>query len=253
MKIFLRPMLVVGLLAIVATANAATSPAARSNINLMVHGGAESLQEAARNIYNGDGAEQEASDVLAEELLENIDKPGNSYVQALSWACKGLANTGSKRYYTAVKQAAESGNKKIRKYCDKAADDLGSADGPQYTKGMVSLSKLQEKGPAAADSPAAERPAVSKHAASGHYQPISAATVGMSLQEAEDLIGPPTSTTEHITGKAFIPFNFKGGDTYRIIYLYKGQGRVIFSSTSRYARTLRVHEVQENPDEGGYP
>ena len=131
----------------------------------------------------------------------------------------------------------------MRKYCNRAADDLGSAEGEQYAKGMVSPGHLRAESHAA--------PAV--HASSGHYQPITAATVDMSLQEAEDLVGPPTATTEHITGKAFIPFNFKGADTYRIIYLYKGQGRIIFSAKNQYTHNLRVLEVQVNPDESGYP
>ena len=74
----------------------------------------------------------------------------------------------------------------------------------------------------------------------------------MSMQEAVDLVGEPTSSTSHVTGKAFNPFYY-GSDTARLIYLYKGRGRILFSQSSSYSNTWRVMEVQINPAETGYP
>lgn len=72
------------------------------------------------------------------------------------------------------------------------------------------------------------------------------------MQQVYSIIGPPTSTNSHITGKAFIPFNFRGKDSYRSIAHYKGQGRIVFSNSSAYSSDQRVLEVQVDPNESGF-
>jgi hypothetical protein len=76
---------------------------------------------------------------------------------------------------------------------------------------------------------------------------------GMSMDEVNALLGAPTATFSHQTGKAWIPFNFKGKDVARVVSLYKGKGRITFSQESVYANVWRVLEVTNNPNESGYP
>jgi hypothetical protein len=66
-------------------------------------------------------------------------------------------------------------------------------------------------------------------------------------------VGEPTTSTGHMTGKAWIPFNFKGSDTARQYSLYKGKGRIIFTNRSYYDHTWQVYEVQVDANESGYP
>src|SRR3546814_16993855 len=74
----------------------------------------------------------------------------------------------------------------------------------------------------------------------------------MSMQQVYSIIGPPTSTNSHITGKAFIPFNFRGKDSYRSIAHYKGQGRIVFSNSSAYSSDQRALEVHMDPNASGF-
>lgn len=55
--------------------------------------------------------------------------------------------------------------------------------------------------------------------------------IGMSMQQATDLIGPPTDRGAYVTGKLWIPFYF-GSDRHRYELVYKGQGRLIFAGGS---------------------
>ena len=75
----------------------------------------------------------------------------------------------------------------------------------------------------------------------------------MTTTEVIALLGAPTSETSHITGKQFRPFNFRGADTQRVIFLYKGKGRVVFNNSSHYTHVYRVLEVQADSNESGYP
>jgi hypothetical protein len=72
--------------------------------------------------------------------------------------------------------------------------------------------------------------------------------LGMPESEVQTLLGPPTSTSSHITGKQFIPFNFAGKDSVRIVYHWKGVGRVEFSQGSwgqRNGAVLCIHNPAE--------
>ncbi len=74
---------------------------------------------------------------------------------------------------------------------------------------------------------------------------------GMSRQEVQGLIGPPTSTTGHITGKQFIPFYY-GGDTYRSDWYYKGEGELTFSQRYYRSSAEGLIYIRVNPKESGY-
>lgn len=75
--------------------------------------------------------------------------------------------------------------------------------------------------------------------------PFAQLRYGMGTKEVIDLLGPPTDSDGHITGKAFNPFYY-GTDTHRTKMFYKGQGRLIFNSRGR------LLEIQPNADERGY-
>ena len=118
--------------------------------------------------------------------------------------------------------------------------------GTPYQAGTVALDEV-------AEAAAVSTPAPAPRQSDGSYHPISVVKPGMSMQEAFDLAGQPTSTHQHQTGKAWIPFNYKGGDVVRQQALYKGQGRIVLSNTSRYSGSWEVMEVILDEEESGYP
>ncbi|MBL9078657.1 MAG: hypothetical protein JNL08_14200 [Planctomycetes bacterium] len=78
--------------------------------------------------------------------------------------------------------------------------------------------------------------------------PLQKITLGMTESEAQTVLGPPTQTSSHITGKQFNPFHFSGRDTMRVVYHWKGVGRVEFSQGSwgqRNGAVLCIHNAEE--------
>jgi hypothetical protein len=217
-------------------------------ITMLTTGGPFSIREAAASIYNTGEKYQTVLDTMAEVLLENYKKTDRNDVDAMSWIAKALGRSGNPRYHDALKEAADkSGQRKLEKYASQALEELGNPGSvSQYQKGMVSLASLKKEA-SKAEKP--EAPVARK----GGRQPLSVVKEGMSMQEVYDLVGPPTATTTYQTGKAWIPFNFRGSDSVRTLALYKGQGRVVFSNQSNYSGVWRVIEVQLNKDESGYP
>lgn len=234
------------------TAFAALSAGDQYNLNQLLSGSPVSIRAAAEDIYRQGGAAPLVLDTLAEILLENAGERSRTYIDALSWDCNALGASGDGRYYDAVHQVAQnrSNERKLRKYCARAASRLGGPQGTQYQKGMVSLNKAR----VAANAPAAKATAHEAPAkpSNGHYKPITVVRAGMSMQEVEALCGPPTSSHSYQTGKAWIPFHFKGNDNYRTEYHYKGQGSIVFSNTSAYTSGMRVKTVHINPSDPGY-
>ncbi len=56
--------------------------------------------------------------------------------------------------------------------------------------------------------------------------------IGMSRTRAEKLIGGPSDSETHVTGRQFQPFYF-GGDTQRYEAFYKREGQLTYSNSSR--------------------
>jgi hypothetical protein len=81
--------------------------------------------------------------------------------------------------------------------------------------------------------------------------PFSKLKIGMSSKQAHDLIGEPTDTANHMTGKMFIPFYF-GSDTMRLEELYKGQGRIIYTGAGISGVNFRIYQIEFDPTEDGY-
>jgi hypothetical protein len=236
-------------------------------INQIAQGSPLALRDTAKSIYQGASRDRQVLDSLAEAMLQRAPTSSdNTSGDAVAWSCKALAQTGDKRYFTAVQQAADKAvHRGARKHCAKGAETLGSAQGEQYALGMTKLGanaaqpagQAQAPAPKNEPAPAAQEPAGipkgSPRAPEGGFQPITAVKKGMSIQQVYDMCGAPTNTTTYQTGKAFIPFNFRGKDNVRSAALYKGQGRVVFSNDSAYSGGMHVLEVLVNPNESGYP
>ena len=76
--------------------------------------------------------------------------------------------------------------------------------------------------------------------------------IGMGMRQVTDLIGPPTDSGAYVTGKAWIPFYY-GSDRHRHEMVYKGHGRLIFSSGGiGDRRTGYLTSIIHNAEEGGY-
>jgi len=221
----------------------ALNAASQRYIDQMTQGGMGSVRDAAQSMYNTGETNTQVLDVAAEVLLQNYKK-GSDY-DTLAWVAKALGKSKNGRYYSALKEVADSNtDKKLTKYTTAAMKEIGSASGAQYTKGSVNLTTLRNK----KGSSATTGNASSKGTGKG----LGVIRKGMSMQEAYSLVGPPTSSSAHPTGKAFIPFNFKGSDTVRSYALYKGKGSIVFSQDSHYNNTMRVIEVHIDPNESGY-
>jgi len=233
----------------------AVSPAGERHINQIVGGGTSSLRRASQSIYHNGMRERVVLDVLSEKLLQTYNDTSQIGVDALAWACKALGQSGDIRYRnvlkTVIKKAKHS---KVRKYAKQSLDNIpaGKAKKP-YKKGSVNLKAMQKKlAKGQSPVPASKKSKRKKKSGKNKYS-LSAIEKGMSLEEVNALLGEPTSTTGHITGKSFNPF-YRGSDHARLIHLYKGKGRIHFSQSSRYSRRVwRVMEVEINPGEPGYP
>lgn len=215
-------------------------------IDQLLQGGPVSVSQAAQSIYHTGYRDQEVLDVAAEVLSQKYrSATSNSEADAYAWVCKALASSGNGRYKTLLSQVAAADNRKLQRHCSKAADSL-SAGASSFAPGSVNLERYRSGAATSA------QPATQAVAPQGKGS-ISNVVVGMTMDEVNALLGAPSSTYAHQTGKAWIPFNFKGKDVARVVNLYKGQGRVTFSQESVYAQVWRVLEVLPNPNETGYP
>ncbi len=211
-------------------------------IDQLTKGGVVSIKQAAQSIYNTGLRDTEVLDVAAEVLLQRYPAASRRDLDALAWLCRALGSSLNSRYYTTLNEVINNPNtqRKLRKYAKKGLNQLGEKGGEQYTKGTIDLatvgSSVKETAPA-----------------QNGKQNLDIIREGMSRKEAISLIGHPTATESRQTGKAFNPFNFKGGDVVRTTDLYKGKGRVVYSNTSAYTSTMRVLEVIVDPLESGYP
>ena len=226
---------------------------------MLASGGVSSVQRGAEEIFNQSITDEELLDVAAEVLAQNYNKnPGETFVDSMAWVCRALGNSGSGRYKALLEDVADKADaRKIGKYCKKGAGNLPKGVAP-YVVGSTNLDKYKSGG-AAGSAPAKS----AKSAKSGKTAPAAAASSGnadfskiregMTMEEVESLIGPPTAMNSRITGKAFRPFNFSGKDSVRSYALYKGVGRLVLSNSSAYTSTYRVIEIVSDPTETGFP
>jgi len=222
-------------------------------IDQLSKGGLTSIKQAAQSIYNTGEADTEVIDVAAEVLLTRYPTAQRNEIDTLAWLCRAIGNSRNSRYSDVLTEVSEgSPDKKLRKYASRALSQVGSG-GTQYRQGQVNLASLRNSNSSASSSSssAAAAPAPAP-ASTGRGAGLESIKVGMSMQEVYDLVGQPTATTTHQTGKAWIPFNYGGKDLARTHLLYKGKGRVICSHDA-YSSVSRVQEVIIDPEETGYP
>ena len=212
----------------------------------ITRGDPEQLRAAARGVIAGNVQSTKVMDPLAETMLQNVSK-GKDWQDAVAWGARALGASGNSRYVGVLQELSAKGTpRKIRRHAKKSLELIGSASGAQYQKGGVDLGKAKQS----ADK-AYKRIVKSLKPAEGK-ETIAIATAGMSQGQVMARCGPPTSTSAYITGKSFIPFNFKGGDSVRTMLLYQGQGYVLVSNSSAFTSKASVIEVVIDPDEPGY-
>ncbi len=224
----------------------AASPAGEQYIKRMVSGGPASVRDVAKTLYRNGNREQDVLDVLAEIMLRDYPREDRTAADAVAWGAKALGASGNARYRPVLEEISDKApGRSLRSHAKKALKSLPEqASGQPYKKGMVNLDAQRQTSSKSQPKPAA---AASGKGAFSDIQP------GMTTTEVVALLGAPTSETSHITGKQFRPFNFRGADTVRVIYLYKGRGRIVFNNSSHYAHIYRVLEVIEDSNEPGYP
>lgn len=232
--------------------NQPLGPANERYIELLANGGPASIRDAAKGMHRTQVSDERVLDVAAEVLLRDYKSADSaSEIDALAWVANALSNAKTNRYQDVLIEVQKNAShRKLAGYAKKNRNKRLPVGEP-FQVGTVSLEKV-----AAATAKPAEKPAakpVAQAPTSGEYHPISVVKPGMSMQEAFDLAGPPTATHQHQTGKAFIPFNYKGGDLVRQQALYKGQGRIVLSNSSRYTNSWEVLEVVLDETESGYP
>lgn len=231
----------------------ALDPSGQRYVDQLVQGGPVSIRDAAQSIYHSGYREQEVLDVAAEVLLRNYrTATDNTTSDAMAWLCKALGNSGNGRYKPVLNEVvSNANNRRLDRHCSGAARGLPDS-GAGYRAGMVNLDAYRRgQGRPAASAPAS-RPAATAPSSQSAAN-FDLVRVGMSKDEVDSMLGVPSATYSHQTGKAWIPFNFKGKDVARIVALYKGKGRIIFSQESVYSSVWRVLEIHPNPNETGYP
>jgi hypothetical protein len=243
---FFTSLIITASLFIISSSAHALTPTSEYQLKTLTQGGPVSLKSTSESIYRTGTAEQEVTDTLAEILLQNYTRNDREYTDALAWAAKALGSTRNPRYRSTLTEILEkSTDKKLNKYVSAALKSIPEDETEQYTKGTINLN--------AARTQHADTKAVPATTAQSGTSKITAAIPGMSMEEVTAVCGAPTSTTSHMTGKAFIPFNFKGKGDVVMIALYKGQGKIIYTHPSRYTSTWQVEEVRLDPNETGYP
>jgi hypothetical protein len=103
----------------------------------------------------------------------------------------------------------------------------------------------------AGSGPRAERKAeVFSNAPADH--PFAKITKGMSKGETIAILGQPTEEGTSVTGKIWIPFNFRGQGTQLTVLHYKGQGRIYLENSSMYSTKTEAVKVEYDPNEPGF-
>lgn len=250
MQMFQRFTAIFLMFVVVAQAQGAEAldPASAHYVELLSNGGPSSIRQAAQSMHRSGLSDERVLDVAAEVLLRDYrSAASNTEIDALAWITNALSNAKTDRYNAVLQEVGKNaGHRKLAKYAAKNINKRLPA-GEAYVPGAVNLQDVAKATAAANPAPAAASQAA------GSYHPISVVKVGMSRQEVMALAGAPTGTRHYQTGKAFIPFNYRGGDLMREEALYKGQGRIVMSNTNRYSNDWEVLEVILDANESGYP
>jgi hypothetical protein len=261
------------------SAFAALNEVDKQYLDQLLKGGWSTLQQVGENMFNTSYSNTEVLDVAAQVALEKYQQTGDDFttVNSIAWLCRGLGSSGNNRYRPVLEKIAtdKSVHRKLRGHCEKAAKQLPKGSVNPYVAGTVNLELLRNPPPPPAPEPAAKGKKNAKNAkAAPAAAPAAAApapaaapaaaaapatvdfskiAVGMSQQQVNDLLGPPTGQTQRMTGKQWQPFNYGARDLQRMTYFYKGVGHIEFSLKSGYEGVFRVITITPNPAETGYP
>ena len=245
-------------------------------VEQIIKGSWSTLRQVSENMVNTSYSNTEVLDVLAEVTLEKYPQTGADFstVDSAAWMCRALGASGNNRYRPLLEKISDdkSVHRKLRAHCEKAAKQLPKGSTNAYVAGTVNLEQLRNPPPpppppapeppakgkknaknAKAPAPAAAAPAAATTPATPATVDFSKIQVGMSQQQVNDLLGPPTAQTQRMTGKQWQPFNYGAKDLQRMMYLYKGVGRIEFSLKSAYEGVFRVVAVTPDANETGYP
>ncbi len=244
-------------------------------VEQIIKGGFSTLRQVSENMVNTSYSNTEVLDVLAEVTLEKYPLTGADFstVDSVAWMCRALGASQNNRYRPVLEKISDdkSVHRKLRAHCTKAAKQLPKGSANSYLAGTVNLELLRNPPPPPPPAPPAKGKKNAKNAkpaAAAAAAPVAAAPaaapaaqtvdltkiqVGMSQQQVNDLLGPPTAQTQRMTGKQWQPFNYGAKDLQRMVYLYKGVGRVEFSLKSAYEGVFRVIAVTPDANETGYP
>jgi hypothetical protein len=235
-------------LSMVSQAEAPLSPVSERYIEMLSNGGPATIRSTARSMHRSGESDPRVLDVAAEVLLRDYQTAtGGTEVDALAWITNALSNAKTDRYQGVLQTVKEgAGHRKLANYANRNLSSRLPEDEP-YQAGSLSLDEVAE---ATAQRSAEPAPVPRSE---GQYHPISVVRPGMSRTEAVALVGQPTASHQHQTGKAWRPFNFRGQDVVREQALYRGQGRIVFSNTSHYSGEWEVLEVILDENESGYP
>jgi hypothetical protein len=242
-------------------AQGAMNEADKRYVDRLAKGGPETLRDVAQSLFESGNTNTEVLDVAAEVLLQKYPRASldRNSADAVAWLCRALGGSGNNRYKAAIDEVSDKAeNRKLRGHCEKASKALPKGATSSYTAGTVDLEKIRNasEAPAAksAAAPAKAAPAT-KAAAQGGARTVDFSLIreGMSSEEVSDLLGPPTATTQRMTGKQFRPFNYGARDLQRLYFLYKGVGRIEFSLKSAYEGVYRVITITPDSAESGYP
>src|SRR5436190_6262497 len=87
-------------LAFIVTGASALDSSGQRITRLLASGGPNTVSDAAQDVYNQRITDQEVLDVVAETLNQYYTRNQNDrdYVDATSWLCKALGNSGNGRY-----------------------------------------------------------------------------------------------------------------------------------------------------------
>lgn len=190
-------------------------------------------------------------DSVAENIATLYPRAAKGDADAIAYAIKTLMASKNPRYSSFMKDVSKDKQalRKVRKYAKKATKKLGKPEGEQYVAGSFDFAKHIGKSDKPKGKVASGNEVSNDNSA---FQDLSNVREGMTMQEVMNLVGPYTSIAQHETGKRWIPFNYKGGDTTRQVARYKGKGHIVFSNVSHYSATLVVREVVLNEHESGY-
>jgi hypothetical protein len=230
-------------------------------VDRLAKGGPETLRDVAQSLYESGSTNTEVLDVAAEVLLQKYPRAAldRNSADAMAWLCRALGGSGNNRYKAAIDEVSDKADhKKLRGHCEKASKVLPKGATSSYTAGTVDLEKIRNADAAvtaAKPAAAAKAAPAAKPAAQAGARTVDFSLVreGMSSEEVSALLGPPTATTQRMTGKQFRPFNYGARDLQRLYFLYKGVGRIEFSLKSAYEGVYRVITVTPDAAESGYP